>query len=136
METSNEKKCAYCEKIIRGRTDKKFCNDYCRNYFNYQQKTKAGGNEKEINQILSSNRRILQMLSVSGGYIRIEKERLLSMGFDRRYCTELIPINSGYYCFACYDYAYFMPEKNRVVIFEKKYIRPSTSVHPGDKEEI
>jgi hypothetical protein len=136
METNNEKKCAYCKKIIRGRTDKKFCNDYCRNYFNYQLKTKAGGNEKEINQILSSNRRILQMLSVSGGYIRIEKESLLSMGFDRRYCTELIPIKSGGFCFACYDYAYLMPQKNQVIIFEKKKIRRSASVLPDDKAVV
>uniref|UniRef100_UPI00374D4ADE DUF2116 family Zn-ribbon domain-containing protein n=2 Tax=Ferruginibacter sp. TaxID=1940288 RepID=UPI00374D4ADE len=56
------KKCLTCGKTIKGRTDKKFCDDYCRNGYNNQ--LKAGDNNyvRNINNALRKNRRILESL--------------------------------------------------------------------------
>ena len=54
-----EKKCILCEKNIRGRADKKFCNDYCRAAYNNELKSPANNFIRNINNALGKNRRIL-----------------------------------------------------------------------------
>lgn len=117
MET--QKQCLYCDKTIRGRTDKKFCNDYCRNYYNYLLKAKDGAAEKEINKILSRNRRVLQQISEEGKYVSIPRERLLSMGFDQRFCTEVYFTKSNSVCFFCYEYGFVLSSGNLAFVFER-----------------
>ena len=118
MET--EKQCLYCRKNIRGRSDKKFCNDYCRNYYNQGLKEKEGVAEKKINQILSRNRRVLQQISEEGHYVCLPRERLMSMGFDPRFCTELYFTKSKTACFFCYDYGFVFSQKNDLaIVFER-----------------
>ena len=118
MET--EKQCLYCRKNIRGRSDKKFCNDYCRNYYNQELKEKEGVAEKKINQILSRNRRVLQQISEEGHYVCLPRERLMSMGFDPRFCTELYFTKSNTACFFCYDYGFVFSQKNDLaIVFER-----------------
>jgi hypothetical protein len=56
------KTCLTCGKTVRGRSDKKFCDDYCRN--NYNNQLKAGDNNyvRNINNTLRKNRRILHAI--------------------------------------------------------------------------
>jgi len=51
METIT-KYCAHCQKPIKGRTDKKYCNDYCRNSFNNQVHSEHNNYMRQINQLL------------------------------------------------------------------------------------
>lgn len=117
METT--KQCLYCNKTIRGRSDKKFCKDYCRNYYNQRQKVKDGEAEKKINQILSKNKRVLQQISEEGNYVSVPKERLLSMGFDQRFCTEVHFTKSNTACFFCYEYGLLFSSGNLAIVFER-----------------
>ena len=63
MENTNQKNCIACNKIIRGRSDKKFCNDYCRNAYNNQIKSPTNNLIRNTNNRLSKNRRILERIS-------------------------------------------------------------------------
>ena len=54
------KSCLLCQKTIRGRSDKKFCNDYCRNVYNNQNKSIQNNLVRNINNALGKNRKILE----------------------------------------------------------------------------
>ena len=60
--TPENKLCENCNKTIRGRSDKKFCNDYCRNAFNNNLNSPANNLVRRTNILLSKNRRILEAL--------------------------------------------------------------------------
>jgi len=73
--------CKKCGKHIYGRTDKQFCDAYCRNAFNNNIKRTE---EKEIiavNSKLRKNRRILKTLSPVGKST-VRKEVMIAMGYD------------------------------------------------------
>src|SRR5690606_33307315 len=79
----NTGNCLYCREPLRGRADKKFCDDQCRNGYNNQRKNSANPFVRHINQILLRNRRILEkLLRGRISYIRIEKELLVNTGFN------------------------------------------------------
>ena len=56
------KLCLNCNKPVKGRTDKKFCDDYCRNNYNNQLKSNTINLVRNINNALGKNRRILENL--------------------------------------------------------------------------
>ena len=75
------KTCLICGRPLKGRSDKKFCNDYCRNSFNNTQKFRESHNDvvKLINNALARNRRILESLLPNGDELaKAKKEKLLT----------------------------------------------------------
>ena len=57
MESSNKKMCPVCGGEIHGRTDKKFCSDDCRIYYNnirYRNKNKSLSQDKDLATIYST----------------------------------------------------------------------------------
>src|SRR5689334_20937512 len=83
-----DKHCLSCEKKIRGRTDKKFCDDVCRNHFNNKLKAEPNNLVRNINHALGKNRRILEkMLPGNEEMLKIAKEKLLHEGFQFKYIT-------------------------------------------------
>jgi hypothetical protein len=82
------KTCLHCKKIIKGRTDKKFCDDYCRNIFNNQLKATTNNLVRNTNNILGKNRRIIEsFFEEEINYIKIKKEILINNGFLFSYNT-------------------------------------------------
>ena len=49
-----------CRSEIKGRADKKFCDDYCRNNYNNQLNSDTSNYVRNVNNILRRNRRILE----------------------------------------------------------------------------
>ena len=64
MTETESKTCLACGKTLKGRIDKKFCDDYCRNNYNNQQKAKGNHSAfvRNINNALLKNRKILESL--------------------------------------------------------------------------
>lgn len=103
------KNCLACGDPLRGRSDKKFCDDQCRNQHNNQQKARRSNNPsiKTINQTLLRNREILESLLPEGGQsARISRERLQQEGFLFKYMTHALTNNRGKTFYYCYDYGY------------------------------
>lgn len=129
----NEKLCSYCSKILRGRTDKKFCNDQCRNTFNNQRNASWNNIMRNINYILSKNRRILHSL-----FLLNEDEpsvytlnQLLLMGFQKEYFTHEVVIK-GKLCKAVYDYTIIeKKEKMFTIIKTPSYLWPNKELLPA-----
>ncbi|MEI9808189.1 MAG: hypothetical protein WDO16_10100 [Bacteroidota bacterium] len=62
LQQTETKNCLACDKPLKGRSDKKFCDDYCRNTYNNQLKSISNNNIRNINNTLTKNRRILEGL--------------------------------------------------------------------------
>ena len=96
------KKCLACDKSIKGRSDKKFCDDYCRNNYNNQLKATTGTQIRLINNTLAKNYRILEALLAGDKEIaKTTREQLLLKGFSFKYLTHIYTTKSSktyYYC--------------------------------------
>ncbi|HEX7847323.1 MAG TPA: hypothetical protein VF476_16095 [Chitinophagaceae bacterium] len=115
--------CLACGSGLQGRADKKFCNDYCRNNFNNEQKVKKGTAEvvRAINKILLNNRKILEGLLREGEEkITVNKHRLIQPGFQFKYFTHLYTTGAGKVYRYCYDYGYLELENDWILIVRKK----------------
>lgn len=113
--------CASCGKSIRGRTDKKFCNDYCRHLFHNNNKTELDNIEKKINNILSRNRKIIRKLLGSEDFlIKIKREELLEMGFIFRHYTHNKKNKKGGCYYYCYDYGYILLENEYCLLIKQE----------------
>ncbi|GGD48005.1 hypothetical protein GCM10011361_13480 [Muriicola marianensis] len=95
-----------CGEPIRGRTDKKFCADYCRNAFNNKLNKDSRNLVRNINNRLRKNYRILESVFLEGGKARIPKNRLLDKGFHFEHITNLYTTKKGNTYFFVYDLGY------------------------------
>jgi hypothetical protein len=106
---SIHKCCLYCSKEVRGRSDKKFCDDYCRNLFHNQVNAKTNQNFRIINSILKKNRKILaSFLESEAEFEKISKEKLLESGFQFKYFTHTHTHKNGSVYYFCYDLGYLL----------------------------
>ena len=115
------KTCLSCQRSLHGRSDKKFCNDYCRNTHNNHLNSDSNNYVRNINHSLRKNRRILQALFVSKHQItQSTKQFLHSKGFAFNYFTHTQTNKKGNtYCF-CYEYGIMILKGDRVVVVRKK----------------
>lgn len=117
------RKCLDCGATLKGRVDKKFCNDYCRNNYNNRQKSKGSHSSlvRNINNALMKNRKVLESLLPEGEETaRAHKDKLLRMGFHFRYLTHTYTTRSGKVYFYCYDYGYLPLDNDWYLLVRKK----------------
>lgn len=100
----SQNNCLKCGKSVSGRSDKKFCDRYCRNTFNNQTKNAEELSISFINGTIRKNRRILKTLSPEGKAI-VRKDILEHLGFDFNYFSSLHKTKAGLY-YLNYDYGY------------------------------
>ncbi len=110
--------CLHCQKALRGRTDKKFCDDGCRN--NYNNKTKASTNNfiRNVNNALSRNRRIMAGILGEHDNTITSADELVLAGFQFRYFTHTSELRTGT-TFCCYDHGYHFLENGEEVLLQR-----------------
>ncbi|THU32478.1 hypothetical protein FAM09_27175 [Niastella caeni] len=127
------KNCLACEKPIKGRTDKKFCDDSCRNNYNNRLNSDATVLVRNINNILRKNRRILEELlsALEKKVLVIDKQKLVEKGYQFEYFTEHYTTKESEQYYYCYDYAYrpLQDEKLLVVKDTRKKTFPNERNH-------
>ena len=104
MDSFSPVKCLKCGKPLAGRSDKKFCDSYCRNSYNNQNKSTEERYLMLVNSILRKNRTILKKLSPEGK-ATIRKEVLDQMGYDYRHFSGIFKSKTNLY-YLVYDYAF------------------------------
>ena len=123
------KACLSCSKHFRGRTDKKFCNDHCRNTYNNRRNSERNNYVRSINFHLRKNRRILEgCLNASQQTARTTKSKLHVKGFRFTYYTHTYANRKGKVFLFCYEYGYLILEKENVMIIRKE--------NPGEEEDL
>jgi len=105
-----QKVCPECEEKIVGRTDKKFCSDYCRNSYNNKINKDSTNLIRNINNLLRKNYRILQDLNPTDK-TKTTKSKLMAKGFNFEYFTNIYTTKTGTVYYFIYDLGY-LPLEN------------------------
>jgi len=100
-----KKTCPECAEPIYGRSDKKFCSDYCRNIYNNKLHSDATNHIRNINNILRKNRRILSEL-LAAHHTQVPVKALIYAGYNFKYYTHSSICKSGGHTYYCYDCGY------------------------------
>jgi hypothetical protein len=115
--------CLHCSKPLRGRIDKKFCDDYCRNNYNNHLRPKFGYGScvRNINNALMKNRKILESFFSNGDEIaKTKKENLLNLGFQFKYSTHAYTTKRDRTYYYCYEYGYLSLDDDWYLIVKRK----------------
>ena len=111
--------CLDCHTPLKGRADKKFCDDQCRSNYNNKLKMKEHGYTKKINQILFHNRKIL-MEENPNGKTKVRKDQLLKKGFDFNYHTHIYTTQTANSYVFCYEFGYLLLENEEVLLVKRE----------------
>lgn len=103
--SENAQTCMHCGNEIKGRFDKKFCDDVCRNAWHNDQNKIDQAQIRAVNTILKKNRRVLIDLNTTGKS-KVKKEDLLKKGFNFDYLTRIYTTQKGSTYYFCYEQGY------------------------------
>jgi hypothetical protein len=118
-ENANKKQCFYCGEDIKGRIDKKFCDDQCRNSYNNRLNSDASATVRNINNILRKNRRIIESLLPEEGKLKTNIQKLQTAGFNFTYHTHTYTTLKGSVYHFCYEYGYLKLDDNLVMLVKR-----------------
>lgn len=113
------KTCLECEEKISGRTDKKFCSDYCRNSYNNRMNRDSKNLMRNVHNRLRKNYRILEKLNPTGK-TTVQKSTLQREGFSFTYFTSLYTTQKGTVYYFVYDQGYLPLEKKNKYVLVKR----------------
>src|ERR1051325_2218076 len=115
-----ENKCLSCGKPLKGRSDKKYCDDYCRSNYNNQLKSSTRNLVRNINNALGKNRHILENLLPEGEEMtKTTREKLLNKGFQFKYFTHTYANKKGTVYYFCYEYGYLPLDNDWYLIVKR-----------------
>ena len=112
------KECLYCNKELKGRSDKKFCDPQCKSAYQYQQSQERP--ERFYNKVdnqLKLNRRLLKNFNKSGK-ATVRAGLLLVEGFNPNYFTHYWKNTKGDVYLFVYEYGFIKRTENNI----EKYI--------------
>ena len=116
----SDKLCLECGDPLLGRSDKKFCGDQCRNAFNNRLNSDSNNLIRNINNQLRKNRRIMEELNPNGK-TKVNKEKLLSLGFSFKYYTHVYTTQKGTTYYFSYDHGYLkLDDELYFLVIDKK----------------
>lgn len=115
MFVTDKKICVFCGSDLLGRSDKKYCDDTCRNNHHYALKRENLSVIKYINNILMHNREMLNLLYKNKNTI-INKDKLVECDFNFELFTNIYRTKKNEEYKVVYDYAYKFVNDNELVI--------------------
>jgi len=114
--------CQECGDPFKGRSDKKFCSDSCRNAFNNHFNRDSTNLMRRVNRTLRKNRNILEGLNPNGKS-KTSKKVLLQKGFDFGFHTNTYTTKNGNTYYFCYEQGYLPLEKELfALVIKKEYV--------------
>lgn len=111
--------CLDCNAVLKGRADKKFCDDQCRSNYNNRLKADDHSFLKQVNSILKKNRAIL-MAKNPEGKTKVKREALIRKGFDFNFHTHTYATQKGSTYVFCYEYGYLLLENEEVLLVRRE----------------
>ena len=117
----NTRNCLACERPIKGRADKKYCNDACRNNYNNRLNSDATPLIRTINNILRRNRRILaEFLGGREKPVLVDKKQLNARGFHFDFFTQQFRNDKNELYYYCYDVGYRVLEGEKCMVVRNR----------------
>ncbi|MCZ4244631.1 hypothetical protein [Pedobacter punctiformis] len=111
--------CQDCALPLKGRADKKFCDDFCRNNYNNRLKSEDSAVLKRINFILRKNRTILSKLNPKEK-AKVQRKKLLTAGFNFDYHTHTYLAQNGNLYVFCYEYGYLAINEEEFLLVKRE----------------
>jgi hypothetical protein len=101
-----ENKCKNCGTILQGRSDKIYCDNYCKSAYQYKNEKENQSNfYLKVDKQLKSNRKILKAYN-KAGKSTVRAEELLKEGFNPNYFTHYWKNQKGDVYLFCYEYGF------------------------------
>lgn len=113
-----ERLCLDCNQPVKGRTDKKFCDDACRNNYNNRIKSEDNHVIKHINAILKRNRAILAALNPMGK-TRVSLKKLQLANFNFEYHTNIYTTQTGNTYYFIYEYGFMSLSETEFLLVKR-----------------
>ena len=114
-----KKQCLECGDEFIGRSDKKFCSDYCRNAYNNKVDSEAKNLIRNTNNRLKKNYKVLNKLNPTGK-TKIPKSKLIDEGFYFQYFTSIYTTKTGNTYYYVYNEGYLPLEKDFYLLVRKE----------------
>ena len=107
--------CLDCGENLKGRSDKKFCSDQCRNNYNNRLNRNEINFIRNVQNILRRNRRVLNELNC-GEQKKIHRDELIIRGFNFTFHTHTYTTKDGETYFFCFDQGYRVVDNDYYMI--------------------
>ncbi|MBA3985655.1 MAG: hypothetical protein H0X63_03550 [Flavobacteriales bacterium] len=114
-----EKNCLECGEKVRGRTDKKFCSDSCRNTYNNKFNKDSKNLVRNINNALRKNYRVLESMNPEEK-TKTTRDKLLAKGFDFTVFTSIYTTKAGTVYYFVYDHGYLPLENDYFALVKRE----------------
>ncbi len=114
----SNQQCLECGEAFKGRTDKKFCSDYCRNAYNNKVNKDSKNLIRNTNNRLRKNYKILSELNKSGK-TKTTRSKLLNQNFDFTFFTSIYTTKTGNTYYYVYDQGYLALENDFYLLIKK-----------------
>lgn len=110
--------CLYCNNPLKGRLDKKYCDDLCRSAYNNDLRRKNNRIINQINSILNKNRNIIKnnLSAKDNKQEYCTPTYLIQQGFNFEYFTHIKQDSTGHIFRFCYDMGLCKTEDGRVIL--------------------
>lgn len=106
------RECLNCKTEVIGRSDKLFCDVYCKSSFQYKKKQEDEKSLYEtIDKQLKLNRKLLKSFN-KAGKATVRKHELIAEGFNPKYFTHFWKNNKGDVYLFCYEYGFLSKTEN------------------------
>ncbi|QSS96216.1 hypothetical protein [Psychroflexus sp. ALD_RP9] len=97
--------CEECQEPVSGRSDKRFCSDYCRNAFNNKRNRDQTKVVRNTNNQLRKNYRILNELNPNDK-TKVNRQTLMAKGFNFKLFTSIYKTKKGSIYYFVYNQGY------------------------------
>ncbi|MXV16162.1 hypothetical protein [Hufsiella ginkgonis] len=118
--------CHECGTLLKGRADKKFCDEHCRNAFNNRKNKTITNFVRRVDAHLKKNRIVLESLRGETDRL-VHRSELLQRGFEPGYYTHICDLQNGQPCFFCYEYGFRQVNDREVLLLAE----PVETYRPG-----
>lgn len=112
--------CLHCQHALAGRTDKKFCDDYCRNTYNNKRYREEFAAKREIQSALNHNYKVLREICVTNTVAESSLSDLHSRGYQMPFFTNLSLTGQGEVLRQCFDMGILTKENGKLFVIDMK----------------
>ena len=113
-----KRKCLECGEALLGRSDQKYCSDYCRNTYNNRLDVEVKNLIRNTNNRLRRNYKTLVKLNPSGK-TKVTRLRLYDHNFDFNFFTSIYTTKTGNTYYYIYDQGYLELENDYFLLIRK-----------------